>query len=360
LLLNAPIRHSVAPEEADLRGFEHLKSLGLAGVPPKQLLYRILAGVVGVIIGLLFLFGVIVRYAGNLFPRYFPSFLATEFVVEGVVGSALIVGFGMSFISQRYRLTDFGKSLQQSAKRFYPNQTSRRRRPLLAAIPYWTMWSGLSALLVCGLPFALQAYLPAQLRTGFQPTVIISSAPAGGPAPSAVPQAPASTSQPVTTTTLTVDEIRTLIDVWRSVAGQMNEIITLTNAGEALIPNWPENVKGNAEGFSKELLRQRDSINQRRVSLQALDNAYHRYPNVTSALADVTSDGVFGRLYRALDSFAHEGQGLAKPPPENFEDTLRAYAGELKGALDNMAQSANRTRNFASRQSEELSKIEIK
>jgi hypothetical protein len=53
-------------------------------------------------------------------------------------------------------------------------------------------------------------------------------------------------------------------------------------------------------------------------------------------------------------------QGLSKPPPENFEDTLRAYAGELKGALDSMAQSANRTRNFASRQSDELSKIEIK
>ena len=119
-------------------------------------------------------------------------------------------------------------------------------------------------------------------------------------------------------------------------------------------------MKGNAEGFSGELLRQRDSINQRRVSLQALDNAYHRYPNVSSALADVTNDGVFGRLYRALDSFAHEVQGLSKPPPENFEDTLRAYAGELKGALDSMTQSANRTRNFASRQSDELSKIEIK
>jgi hypothetical protein len=61
-----------------------------------------------------------------------------------------------------------------------------------------------------------------------------------------------------------------------------------------------------------------------------------------------------------LESFAHEVQGLAKPPPENFENTLRPYAGELKGALDALAKWANGTRNFAVQQSAELSKIDFK
>jgi hypothetical protein len=53
-------------------------------------------------------------------------------------------------------------------------------------------------------------------------------------------------------------------------------------------------------------------------------------------------------------------QGLASPPPEKFEDRLRPYAGELKRALDAMTRWANDTRNFAARQSEELSKANIK
>jgi hypothetical protein len=137
----------------------------------------------------------------------------------------------------------------------------------------------------------------------------------------------------------------------------MEEIIRLTNAGQALLINWPEHVKQDPQGFSQELARQRDAINQRRVSLQALENAYRRYPNVSPAIAEITGDAVFGRLYRALDSFAHEVQGLNKPPPESFENTLRAYAGELKGALDAMSQSADRTRTFAAQQSAELSNV---
>ena len=117
---------------------------------------------------------------------------------------------------------------------------------------------------------------------------------------------------------------------------------------------------GGGQAFANELLRQRDTINQRRVSLQSLSTVYQRYPNVRSALEEVSTDGVFNRLYRALDSFAHEARGFATPSPETFENTLRPYAGELKGALDAMAKWANDTRNFATVQSGELSKINVK
>jgi hypothetical protein len=186
-------------------------------------------------------------------------------------------------------------------------------------------------------------------------TIIISSPPANptGPAPTAPPSAPSPPSPPQEVT-LSAEEIKTLVDVWRSVQDQMNDIIGLTNAGQALIPNWPQRVRdGGNQAFAIELVRQRNLVNQRRVSLQSLYAAYQRYPNVRSALAQVATTGVFDRLYGALDSFSREVQNLPTPLPENFENTLRPYAGELKGALDAMAQWANGTRNFIARQSEE-------
>ena len=140
---------------------------------------------------------------------------------------------------------------------------------------------------------------------------------------------------------MTADQVGTLVDVWRSVKDQMDDIVGLTNAGQALLPNWPQRVReGGSQPFANELVRQQNLINQRRISLQPLFTAYQRYPNVGSALAQVATTGVFDRLYGALGSFSHEVQSLPAPLPENFENTLRPYAGELKGALDAMAQWA--------------------
>jgi hypothetical protein len=178
-----------------------------------------------------------------------------------------------------------------------------------------------------------------------------------GPPP--VTSTPQSTSQE--TMTLTADQARTLVDVWRSVKEQMDDIVGLTNAGQALLPNWPQRVReGGSQAFANELVRQRNLVNQRRVSLQSLFTAYRRYPNVGAALAQVATTGVFDRLSGALESFSHEVQNLPAPLPENFENTLRPYAGELKGALDTMAQWADSTRNFAKLQGDELSKAQLK
>jgi hypothetical protein len=353
VLLNAPSDKGIAPDGGDRQNFERLRSLGLARtLDLRQALAVIFAWLLGTAVGIFILFVII--------PRYLPRFLAIEFVAETILISAVALALGVAVLSTKYRLTEFGKSLQQSALRFYPDRSTLRKLKILSAVPSKPLiWGALAAVLVCALPYTLDLYLPTQLRTDFRPTVIISPPPAnpGGSTPTAALTAPASVSSTQQATTLTADEIRTLIDVWRSVAVQMNEILKLTNSGQELIPNWPERVKDNANVFAAELLRQRNSINDRLISLQSLDNAYQQYPNVNSALAEVRKEGVFGRLYRALTSFAREVQGLTAPPPENFESTLRPYAGELKGALDIMAQWANNTRNFATRQNEELSKV---
>src|ERR1700694_4883043 len=94
------------------------------------------------------------------------------------------------------------------------------------------IWGALAAILACALPPALEYYFPAH---DVPRTVIISSPPvnpSGSTPPS--PPAPPPTALPSTSqqATLTADEIRTLVDVWRSVTDQMNEIISLTNAGQ--------------------------------------------------------------------------------------------------------------------------------
>jgi len=319
----------------------------------RQALAVIFAWLLGTAAGIFMLFVII--------PRYIPRLLAIEFVAEAILISAVVLALGIALLSTKYRLTEFGRSLQQSALRFYSDRSALRKLKVLSAVPNKPLiWGALATILVCALPPTLDSYLPAQLRTGFQPTVIISSPPANavGPVPLAPPPAPSTSPSTPHEMTLTAEEIKTLVDVWRSVQDQMNDIVILTNAGQALIPNWPQRVRdGGNQAFANELLRQRNLINQRRISLQSLYAAYQRYPNVRSALAQVATTGVFDRLYGALDSFSHEVQNLPTPLPENFENTLRPYAGELRGALDAMAQWADGTRVFATKQSGELSNI---
>jgi hypothetical protein len=90
-----------------------------------------------------------------------------------------------------------------------------------------------------------------------------------------------------------------------------------------------------------------------------LNNIYQNYPNVDPALREAAVDGVFTKLYFALDAFGRETQVLPAPP-ENFEGRVKPYAIGLKNALDAMEKWANSTRDFAKLQSDELSKVDIK
>lgn len=366
LLLNAPAERIISPKETNERGFEELKSLGLAGTPSKrQLLNDLGAWLLGTIGGLIVLFGVIIRYAPTLLPRYFPSFLATEFVAEAVAISALSLVLGILGLSTSYRLTHLGKSLQHSANRFYRKDSSAQKKSGLPLVPRrtWIMWGGLATLLVCALPFVLQAYIPRQLRIDTQPpTVIISSAPPTPNSPS--PPTPPSASSPATPqgqgVTLSADQVRTLVEVWQSVADQMSDILALTNDGSALLSNWPQRIKdGQSQALVTELNNNRSSMQQRITSLQSLYDAYQTYPNVSAELQNVAAKG-YNRFSGAVDGFLREMQTLRTPPPDNAESLVRPYATEVIGALDAMAKWANGTRDFARRQSVELSQIDLR
>ena len=338
--------------------------MGLADTPGKrQLLNDLGAWLVGTIGGLIILFGVIIRYAPTVLPRYFPSFLATEFVAEAIAVSALMLVLGLLALSTRYRLTQLGKSLQRSANRFYRKNSSAQKKSGLPLVPRrtWIMWGGLAAFFVCALPFVLQVYLPRQLRIDTQPpTVIISSPPATPRNPPPPPNASSPASPQGQGVTLSADDIRMLMDFWQSVADQMNDILILTNDSNALLQNWPQRIKdGGTQAMSNGLLKQRDTINQRISSLQSLYAAYQNYPNVRATLDELGGKG-FSRLYNALTSFINEVQNLGTPPPKTFESTLRPYADELKGALDTMAEWATSTRDFALHQRSQLSQIDLR
>jgi hypothetical protein len=348
VLLNAPSDHGIAPERRDRQIFERLRSLGLArSLDLGQALVVIFAWLLGTAAGFYILFGII--------PRYLPRALAIEFIVEAVLISAVVLALGIALLSAKYRLTELGRSLQQAALRFYRSR-SRLRVGVLSAIPSNPLvWGALAALLVSVLPPALESYLPAQLRTGYRPTVIISSVPptsSSGPVSSPPAGRPTPTPPRPEQTTVLADEVGTLIAFWNGIKDQMDGIIGLTDQGQSLVKTWPQDIRSDRGVVLTRLASMRDSINQRRSSLQALTNLYQRYPNVQSALNP--GDDILAKLHFALDVFFRETQTLPTPP-ENFEGRITPYANGLKNALGPMEKWANSTRDFAKLQSEELS-----
>src|ERR1019366_7429271 len=139
---------------------------------------------------------------------------------------------------------------------------------------------------------------------------------------SSPPAGPALTPTPPEQATLSTDEIGALISFWKSIKDQMDGIIGLTDQGQSLVKTWPQDIKGNRDSVASRLNVIRDSINQRRSSLQALNSIYRKYPNVEPVLKEAVVDGVFSRLYFVLDAFARETQSL-QAPPENFEGRLK-------------------------------------
>jgi hypothetical protein len=358
LLLTAPAERNLSPEEGDERGFEQLKSLGLAGAMPgqRQLLRVFGAWIVGTIIGLIVLLGV-VRYASSFLPQYFSRLLPIEFIVDAIAISAVITVVGALFITTKYRLTHLGSSLQRSAKRFYSSESKVHKKIVLSAVAGrpWIVWGVLATLFVTALPFPLRTFLPLLFQP---PTVIISSPP---PMPTNPPSPPPSNATPQGSsqqqqTTLPADAIRKLVEVWDSVRDQMNDILVVTNEGNSVLSNWSQRVKeGENQALAQQLNNEKVSIEQRRTSLLSLYDAYRTYPNVPAVLDSIDAKG-FARLSRAFESFDRELQTLRTPSPQGVENTLRPYASELNGALDTMEKWATSTRDFAQSQSDELSR----
>ena len=221
-------------------------------------------------------------------------------------------------------------------------------------------WGLFAALLACILPPVLELYLPSPLRTTGQPAVVISSAPVNpsSPATSTNSAGPAPTPR-TDQVILSTDEIGALVEFWNSIKAQMSGITDLTSQGQSLIESWPRDVEKDRDALASRLRSMRDSINARRNSLTALMNIYRNSPNVEPILREVSSEGVFSNLLLAFDSFANEAQAVPLPP-KNFEERLKPYASGLKTALVAMTKWANATGDFATLQSRELSKVEVK
>jgi hypothetical protein len=212
-------------------------------------------------------------------------------------------------------------------------------------------WAALSFLLACGMPLLLSRYLAGSETIR---TIVLSPPPQVPPATPRAAPPPTAPQSPPATQPLTTDDIATLMDVWRSVSEQMNSTIESTNKVEAMLSGWPTRVTENKADLLSQIGTLRDTINQRRVSVLTLANFYERYPNVRAALGEPNSPEIFGRLYRPLDTFATEISLLPSKPPDNFESTLRPYAGEVKLAATALADWASSRRAYANTQDKEL------
>lgn len=229
-----------------------------------------------------------------------------------------------------------------------------------------TGWSASSALIVCSVPFLLQAYLPHRFRFNALPTtVVISSAPtsptsgAGGTSPP--PSSPPPHTAPPTVA-ITKEQLADPRDAWDSIDSQANGLIRLVHDGQEFLKTWQPQIEKSPEDAGLKLIGWRDSLNQRRTFLQSLYNLYKAYPNIATTLEEVTKDGSFTKLYTAFDTLGREARALRLQPratgpaaPEAFEQSLRPFVNDLTTQLKAMDAWATKTGNFAKRQSEELS-----
>jgi hypothetical protein len=344
-LLNAPSERKILPDGDDRESFEKLRKLGLARkFDLSRFLFLFVAWCIGTGIGLY----VLTRVA----PSFLPTAMSIGFIVDGSVTSGIMFAAAMVFLYTNYILTEFGKSLQRSALRFYSTKSRIRECRLASLVPSsFPAWTALSFLLACGMPLLLSRYLPGSeiIRT-----IVLSPPPQVPPAtPRAVPPQTGPQS-PQAAQPLTTEDIATLMDVWRSVSEQMNSTIESANKVGAILSDWPKRVTENKAELLIQIGALRDAIDQRRVSVLTLANFYERYPNVRDALKEPDSQEIFGRLYRALDTLVREISLLPSKPPDNFEGTLRPYAAEVKLAATALADWAGSRRAYANTQNNEL------
>ena len=347
ILLNAPSDRKFLPGGDDRGNFETLRDLGLARkFDLARFLLLLLAWCVGTAVGFYSL--------TRILPPFLPTTMSIGFELEGAVISGVIFAVGMALLYTNFTLTEFGKKLQTSALRFYPTRTKLREFRIASLVPSgFLSWAAVALVLACGIPLLLSRFLPGSeiIRT------IVLSPPPQSP-PAAAPSVPSPAGAPLapqSTQALTTEDVATLIDVWRSVTEQMNTTIDSTNRIEKLLSSWPKQVSENKGKLVGELNALRTEIDQRRISVDTLVNFYERFPNIRAAIRDRNSDEVFSRLYRALDSFYAEVSALPQNLPQNFESSLKPYAGEVKLATTALAKWASDTHSFSEEQVRELS-----
>ena len=135
----------------------------------------------------------------------------------------------------------------------------------------------------------------------------------------------------------------------------MNSTIDDTNQVETLLLSWPKRIVEDKTKLLERLTNLNSEINNIRVSIGTLVRFYERFPNVRAAIRDRDSEGVFNRLNQAMNSFITEVAQLPPELPQNFENSLRPFAGEVKLASTTLAKWATDTRLFSEAQVRDLS-----
>jgi hypothetical protein len=345
IFLNAPSDRKILPGADDRGNFEKLRELGLARkLDLARFLLLMLAWSIGTGVGLYILTRIV--------PSFLPTTFSIGFILEGSVISGLVFAAAMALLYTKYSLTEFGKKLQRSALRFYPTRAKIREFRLASLVPSgFLSWVAVALVLACGAPLLLSRLLSGSESIR---TIVLSAPPQASPVIPPVAQPPSPQQRPAEGPTLQNEDVARLIDVWRSVSDQMNSTTDITKQLDSLLLDWPKRATDNKVELSNQLNTLRDTVNSRRVSVATLANFYERYPNIVGTLRGRNADEVFGRLYRALDSFSTEIRALPAKPAESFAGTLRPYAEEVRLAAAALANWASDTRSFSEAQRREL------
>jgi len=377
-LLTAPAEDSIEPERQKEQTLSELAALGLISRPTRANLFgQFCASIIGSAFGAVVLFELILPYGAVLLPRYIPTFLEPDLIINASVISALFAAAGILVRAQKYWLTELGKSVQSAATPFFERHKPLHKRRLFAPILNRPLSAaiGLSFFLVCILPFALQL-LPKELRYFRELPVVVLTAP---PSPASSLSAEATSSpkpaEPSTSQiTLPAEDVSKLIDVWKSVSAQLENTIELPKTLAEIMERWrrsldditrnPVNDRAQrqqqfqnaAVALNTELSNYRARFLNRRVSLGNLASTHKSYPNISETLNASTVDQKFNRYATAIDNLRNELSINPNPLGVNSASALKPFQDEVENSLKDLTTWASQTRDFTEKQIKELSK----
>jgi hypothetical protein len=376
LLLTAPADDSLEPEQQKERTLNELAASGLISRPTRANLFgQFCASIIGTGFGAIILLELIVPYRAFLLPRYIPSHVGTDLIIDAAAISALFATAGIFFRAQKYWLTELGKSVQDAAKPFFKLEKSFDKRRLFAPVlnrPL-SVAIGLSILLLCILPVSLQL-LPKELRYLQEPAVVILTAPPSpAPPPSSAPSSPRPTEPSPLPVTLPVEDVSKLIDVWKSISAQLENTIELPKTLAEIMERWHRSLhditrntndpvqqqqqfQNAAAALNSDLSNYRGRFLNRRTSLGNLANAYRSYPNISNTLNAGTVDQKFNRYAAAIDNLRNELSINPNPLNVNSASALKPFQDEVENSLKDLTTWASQTRDFADQQIKDLSK----
>jgi hypothetical protein len=377
LLLTAPEGSSIEPGPTGERGLINLATLGLISRPYRANLFgQFVFFIIGIGLGLATLFELILPYGSAFLPKYIPSSLGSDLVIDGIVISAVMVASVIALRARKYWLTELGKSVRETARPFYNHIQTQPKRALLSSIfkrPASVAF-GLSFLVVCVVP-VLSQVLPRSLRYNQDPPVVILTPPPQALQPDAVPNNAASPAIPPTSAParieITADKVQKLIEFWRSISNQLDAAIDAQNGFGVIIKDWVDRVRElQAENLLPPVYRQRlqsevqalnnnisvfdQQIDQRRSSLESLAKDYEKYPNVSEVLNPTSIRAVFNPYYQAIENYRKHSLTIMDPTQTNFSSEMKPFSTGIGEAQTKLENWATETRNFANKQIKDL------